>query len=142
MVTALAAAGLVATEPVVRLGHVSIGCAVPAAAQVPDISTMDKLSTALLSAGSILLTHAPTGDHLLGVIERLGLIEAVASKLRRFDTATQLAAYLATSDTDTIGFAPETEILGWQHANRDHRHIAFGLDLCPMRSRLRCLMPP
>jgi len=125
MVAALAAAGLVAREPVAALGHVGIGGAVPAAAPPPDISTMEKLSSALLSASGVLLTHAPTGDHLLEVIDRLGLTGAVAGKLRRFGTATQLAAHLATSPPNTIGFAPETEIRGWQHGNPGQGHVTW-----------------
>ena len=94
-------------------------------APVPDISTMDNLSDALIAAGAVLLTNAPTGDHLLTVIKRLGLTDVVAGKLQRFDTATQLAAHLATATPDTIGFAPETEIRGWQHANSDDEHITW-----------------
>ena len=56
------------------------------------------------------LTRAPTGDHLMNVIAQLGLHEAVASKLARFDTSTALNIHLAGRADNALGFGPETEI--------------------------------
>ena len=83
MIAAIADAGLADTEIVADIGSVRIGAAVRADA--PDVSTMDALRRTLLAADAILLTRAPTGDHLMQVITRLGLADAVAGKLRRFD---------------------------------------------------------
>ena len=60
--------------------------------------------------------HAgPTGDHLLKVIERIGLADTVKGKLKRFDTATLLNKHLAeTAGPGALGFGPATEIMVWR----------------------------
>ena len=76
---------------------------------------MDALRRAFVSAEAVLLTLAPTGDHLMKVIERFGLTATVAPKLQRFDTATLLNRHLAENGTPgAIGFGPATEILAWR----------------------------
>src|SRR5690242_7902736 len=68
----IAALGDRLREPV-PLGTVGIGGAVRAGARAPDISTMEKLRGALVLADAVLLTRAPTGEHLLDVVALLGL---------------------------------------------------------------------
>jgi len=76
---------------------------------------MATLRQALVAADAVLLTRAPTGDHLLEVIDQMGLSAVVAAKLQRFDTATLLNKYLAeTASPMTLGFGPATEILVWR----------------------------
>jgi molybdate transport system substrate-binding protein len=94
----------------VALGSVGIGGAVPGGMPPPAIGTMDELRAALLAADNVMLTLAPTGDHLLRVISAMGLHERVAEKLLRFETATKLNEALASRADNAIGFAPETEI--------------------------------
>jgi molybdate transport system substrate-binding protein len=114
MVAAIVAAGLAEKETVVAIGAVRIGAAVRADAPQPNISTMDALRRMLLAADAVLLTRAPTGDHLMQVIARLGLDDAVAGKLRRFDTSTLLNRHLAeNAGPGAIGFGPATEIKSW-----------------------------
>jgi molybdate transport system substrate-binding protein len=114
MVAAIVAAGLAEKETVVAIGTVRIGTAVRADAPRPDVSTMDALRRTLAAADAVLLTLAPTGDHLLQVIARLGLADAMAGKLRRFDTSTLLNRHLAESaGPGAIGFGPATEVKSW-----------------------------
>ena len=69
----------------------------------------------LLAADAVLLTLAPTGDHLMQVIARMGLADSLAGKLKRFDTATLLNRHLAeTANPGAIGFGPATEIKSWE----------------------------
>jgi molybdate transport system substrate-binding protein len=97
------------------IGAVRMGAAIKAGAPRPDIANMDALRRAFVSADSVLLTLAPTGDHLMKVIERLGIAATVAPKLKRFDTATRLNKHIADNGTDkTLGFGPATEILAWR----------------------------
>jgi ABC-type molybdate transport system substrate-binding protein len=111
MVAALVAAGLADAETVIAIGSVRIGAAVRADAPQPDVSTMAALRQALAAADAVLLTLAPTGDHLIQVVARLGLTDAVAGKLERFATSTLLNHYLVESaDRAAIGFGPATEI--------------------------------
>jgi len=94
----------------VALGTVGIGGAVRIGSPVPPIDTMANLKTAILAADAVLLTRAPTGDHLITVVAELGLTETVAPKLLRFDTSSQLNNHLAARLDKALGFGPETEI--------------------------------
>jgi molybdate transport system substrate-binding protein len=114
MIAALAAAGLADRETMVAIGTVRIGAAVRADAPRPDVATMAALRRALLAADAVLLTLAPTGEHLMRVIARLGLANAIAGKLVRFETSTLLNRHLVESTgTGAIGFGPATEIHAW-----------------------------
>jgi molybdate transport system substrate-binding protein len=115
MIAALAAAGLADRETTVAIGAVRIGAAVRADAPRPDVATMPALRRALLAADAVLLTLAPTGDHLMRVIARLGLGDVIAGKLARFETSTLLNRHLVESaGTGAIGFSPATEIHAWR----------------------------
>ena len=120
-VAALTAEGLVAADGQGALGKVGIGAVARAGAPLPQVGTMDGLRGALQTASSVLVTRAPTGEHMLRVIAQLGLAEAVAAKLVQFDTATLLIKHLAAEgDAAALGFSPAAEILVW----RD-RGVAF-----------------
>ena len=115
MMAKLVAASRADKDTLVGIGAVRIGAAVRADAPRPDVSTMDALRNELVAAKAVLLTNAPTGDHLLQVIERLGLKDQVAAKLQRFDTATLLNRHLAeNAAAGMLGFGPTTEILTWR----------------------------
>jgi molybdate transport system substrate-binding protein len=115
MIADLAAAGLADKETAIAIGAVRIGAAVRADAPHPDCSTMDALRRALPAAEAVLLTLAPTGDHLMRVIARLGLADAIAGKLKRFETSALLNGHLVESaGAGAIGFGPATEILAWR----------------------------
>ena len=105
MIAALAAAGVADDGTKVAIGSVRIGAAVHSVAA---------LRNALLAADAVLLTRAPTGDHLMQAIARVGVAEVIADKLQRFDTSTLLNRHLADrADTAAIGFGPVTEIKSW-----------------------------
>jgi molybdate transport system substrate-binding protein len=113
--TEIVAAGRADNTTLIDIGAVRIGAAVRNGAPRPDVASMATLRQALQSADAVLLTLAPTGDHLMKVIERLGLATDVARKLKRFDTATLLNRHLAgTASPATLGFGPATEILAWR----------------------------
>ena len=116
MMSSIASAGLADQSSIVPIGTVRIGAAVSEGAPRPDVSTMAALRDALIAADTVLLTLAPTGDHFMGVIARLGLADAVAGKLERFETATLLNRRLAAAGAGAVGFAPATEIRSWRHA--------------------------
>jgi molybdate transport system substrate-binding protein len=115
MIAALIAAGLADAETVIAVGKVRIGAAVHADASCPDVSTMVALRQALTAADAVLLTLAPTGDHLMQVIARLGLADTIAGKLQRFATSALLNRHLVESaGLGAIGFGPVTEIKSWR----------------------------
>jgi molybdate transport system substrate-binding protein len=113
MVAALVTAGRADAASAVAIGAVRIGAAVREGMPLPDVSTVEALRHALTAAPAVFLTLAPTGDHLMGVIARLGLADQVAPKLQRFDTATLLNRRLAEASR-AIGFGPATEIRAWR----------------------------
>lgn len=111
----LVAAGRAENDALADIGAVRIGACVREDQPKPDVTTMAALKDALLGAQSVLLTNAPTGDHLLKVIERIGLGGEVGRKLTRFDTATLLNKHLADHPGEgALGFGPTTEILVWR----------------------------
>jgi molybdate transport system substrate-binding protein len=115
MIAALIAAALADAETVIAIGSVCIGAAVRTDAPPSDVSTMTALRQALTAADAVLLTLAPTGDHLMQVIARLGLTDTIAGKLQRFATSALLNRHLVESaDPGVIGFGPATEIKSWR----------------------------
>ena len=108
MATALEAVGLV--RDLIALGTVGIGGVVRTGSMQPAIGALDELRAAISAADAVLLTRAPTGDHLMRVIADFGLSNAIAPKLMRFETSTALNAHLATRNDNALGFGPETEI--------------------------------
>jgi len=114
MIDWLASRGWVA-GPAVPLGSVGIGAVTRAGCPLPDLRDVAALGEALRAADAVLLTRAPSGEHLLAAIARLGLSGEVSRKLHRFATATLLNDALAASRfARPIGFAPITEILCWR----------------------------
>jgi molybdate transport system substrate-binding protein len=57
-----------------------VGLAVKAGAPKPDISTPDKLKAALLAAKTVGYSQGASGQHLLTVIQKLGIADAVKAK--------------------------------------------------------------
>lgn len=115
MMTKLVAANQADKSTLVEIGAVRIGAAVHDKAPRPDVTRMDSLRAAVLAAKEVLLTNAPTGDHLAEVFARSGIADQVKPKTKRFDTATLLNKYLAENpDSGALGFGPTTEILTWR----------------------------
>jgi len=108
MIDELAARGLAHGKT--TLGKVGIGGVVREGSWTPDIGTMEALRAALAAADAVLLTRAPTGDHLLDVVGRLGLAEKLVKRIERFDTSSRLNLALAARSGHALGFGPETEI--------------------------------
>ena len=115
MMAKLTAADRADKATLIEIGAVRIGAAVHERARRPDVSRIDTLRAAVLAAKEVLLTNAPTGDHLAQVFVRIGVEADVKTKLKRFDTATLLNRYIAEHpEIDALGFGPTTEILGWR----------------------------
>jgi molybdate transport system substrate-binding protein len=77
----LAAQGVLLAETRRDLARSVIGLAVPSGAPKPDIWTLDAFRETLLAAPSIALSAAgASGIFLAGLIERLGIAEAVRAK--------------------------------------------------------------
>ena len=112
----LAAEGLVDRASIVPLGGVRLGVAVRPFDPDPDIANSDDLRSTLLSAETIFLpdpVKSTSGNHLMRVLDALGIAAAVQSKLRVFSTGGAAMAALAAerSDRASVGFTQVTEIV-------------------------------
>lgn len=112
MIDELTALGALAA-PRLALGDVATSAAICEGAPAPGVETIDGLRAALARASVILLTTAPSGEHMLRVIDRLGLTHEAQGRIMRFDKSVQINDWLAnTRDPRALGFGPTTEIVG------------------------------
>lgn len=85
-VGALAERGLVPADGVAEIGRTGVGLAAPAGVPIPDIATPEAFRAALLAAESVAAADpargATAGRHFAGVLDRLGIAEAMRPKLR------------------------------------------------------------
>jgi molybdate transport system substrate-binding protein len=77
-----------------NIARSGIGVEVRAGARKPDISSVEALRRALLEAKSIAYLRVGSGIYLAGLLERLGIAEAIKSKVTRpeSDTVSELVA--------------------------------------------------
>lgn len=102
--------GLVIAGSRVDLARSRIGMAVRAGAPKPDISSLDALKRALLSAKSVALSSSVSGDYFTKeVFPRLGIAEQMAGKTRRSGNE-RVGALLARGDAE-VGFQQMSELL-------------------------------
>jgi molybdate transport system substrate-binding protein len=76
----LAASGEVATDGKTLLMISKVGIAVKAGAAKPDISTPDKLKSALLAAKTVGYSQGASGQHFATVMDKLGIADAIKPK--------------------------------------------------------------
>lgn len=87
-----------------------IGVAVRAGAPKPDISSVDAFKRTLLKARSIgYLKEGQSGVYLAGMLERLGIAEAIKSKVTRPDT--DIVSELVAKGEVEVGMVVITQIL-------------------------------
>jgi ABC-type molybdate transport system substrate-binding protein len=113
----LAAAKVVAdVRPLARTG---VGVAVPPGTPVPDISTVDAFISAVTAARSVAYSRSgPSGIHFAGLLETLGIADAVKARATVIDAGpTALAlldgrADLAIHQLSELMLVPEAKIVG------------------------------
>jgi molybdate transport system substrate-binding protein len=100
------------------LGTVRIGVAVRAGAPRPDVSSVESFRAALLAAESVAYTNpaagGTAGTYFAGVIERLGLEDAMASKRRLAADGLDVMRMVTAGEAE-LGITQVSEIL---HADR------------------------
>jgi ABC-type molybdate transport system substrate-binding protein len=67
------------------LAQVGVGVAVAQGQMAPDISTVLAWQNAVLRASAIFYTHASSGQYIHGLLSSMGILDAVRSKVHRFD---------------------------------------------------------
>ena len=92
---------------IVRSG---IGVEVRAGAPKPDISSVDAFKKALLNAKSIAyLKEGASGVYIAGMLERLGIADAIKAKVTR--PATDIVSQLVADGEVELGMVVSTQIL-------------------------------
>ena len=115
LIAELAAAGHVLADPCADLGRVRTGVAVKQGDPVPDVSSAPALRAALLAANEIYFPdplRATAGIHFANVLDRLGVREALAPRLRPHASgAAAMGAMSRASGSDLLGCTQITEIM-------------------------------
>ena len=95
------------------LGTVRVGVAVRAGAPRPDVSTVDGFRSALLAASSIAYTNpaagGTAGTYFVGVLDRLGIAEAIAPKRRLAADGLDVMRKVASGEAE-LGITQVSEI--------------------------------
>ena len=91
------------------LARSGIGVEVRTGAPKPDISSVDAFKRALLNAKSIAFLQVGSGAYLDGLMERLGIADAIRLKLTRPDT--DIVSELVAKGEIEIGMVVITQIL-------------------------------
>ena len=103
-------AGKIIRETRTDLARSGIGVAVRAGARKPDVSSVDAFKRALLAARSIAyLKEGQSGVYIAGVLDRLGIADAIRSKLTLPET--DIVSELVSRGTIELGIVVITQIL-------------------------------
>jgi molybdate transport system substrate-binding protein len=106
----LIAAGKLAAGSRADIAKTGIGIAVRAGLPKPDVSTSDAVKAAVLGAGSIVYSAGPSGAYIGELLEKMGVAEQVASKVKQPSSGAEAAKMLARGDAE-LGFAQVSEFL-------------------------------
>ena len=87
-----------------------VGVAVRAGAPKPDISTPEGFKSALLAAKTIGVSKGPSGQHLMTVIEKLGIADQVKPKMVLPELGVRVGTLVARGDAE-IGVQQVNELL-------------------------------
>ena len=102
--------GKIAAETRTNLTRSGIGVQVRAGAPKPDVSSVEAFKRALLNAKSIgYLREGQSGVYLATLLERLGIAEAIASKVTRPDT--DIVSELVAKGEIELGMVVITQIM-------------------------------
>jgi len=115
MVAELVASGALRGERRAAIGRVRTGVAVRRGEKRPPIDTPEDLRQALLAAPAIYFPdpqRATAGIHFAGVLQQLGVADALAARLRTFPNgATAMRELAGAAPAGSIGCTQVSEIL-------------------------------
>ena len=95
----------------VTVGSVKAGVVIRDGAAVPDISTAESLTAAILAADSVVYNEATSGQYIAQMMDKLGVAEAIADKVTTVPNGSAVMMHLADSLVQNeIGFGQLTEI--------------------------------
>ena len=105
LIDRLAGEGRILGASRAALGGVEAGIAIKTGAPVPDISTAQAVREALLAAEAVVFNKATSGDFIARMIAGLGVADAVADRVHRFEDGARAMGFLAATEGDSaLGF--------------------------------------
>lgn len=88
----------------------AMGVAVRAGKPKPDIGSLDGLKASLLGVSTIGYSTGPSGDHLIQLLERMGITDQIKPKLRQVPTGGRIGTTIAHGEVE-IGFQQASELI-------------------------------
>jgi len=107
----LAASGHVVPGSCVDVARSAMAMALPTASHPHAVHDEPGLGRALLTARHIGYSTGPSGTHVLRLLERLGLMEALRSKLVQAPPGVAVGSLIARGEVD-LGFQQTSELIG------------------------------
>ena len=86
-----------------------IGAGVRAGLPEPDIGSVESLKKALLAAKSIGYSTGPSGDYVVDLFQKLGIVEAVKPKLKQASSTVLVGSIIASGEAE-LGFQQANEL--------------------------------
>jgi molybdate transport system substrate-binding protein len=87
-----------------------VGVAVRAGASKPDIGSSEALKRTLLTAKSIGYSSGPSGDHVVNLIERMGIADQVKPKMKQVPSGSRIGTMIESGEAE-IGFQQISELI-------------------------------
>ena len=84
--------------------------AIPAGADRPDISSEEAVRLAISTARKVGYSTGPSGDHLLGLCERWGLLPGMQDRMLKAPPGVPVASLVAEGEVD-LGFQQLSELM-------------------------------
>ena len=94
----------------VDLMRSGVGAAVRSGAAKPDIGSSEALKKTLLSVKSIGYSSGPSGDHLVSLIERMGIADQVKSKMKQVPSGMRISTMIESGEVE-LGFQQVSELI-------------------------------
>ncbi len=87
-----------------------VGVAVHAGATKPDIGSSETLKKTLLAAKSIGYSSGPSGEHVMSLIERMGIADQVKPRMKQVPSGTRIGTMIESGEVE-IGFQQISELI-------------------------------
>ena len=93
----------------VDLARSGVAAGVKTGARKPDISSVDALKRTILNAKSIGYSTGPSGNYIISLFERLGVLDQVKPKMKQTATGVFVGSIIASGEVE-IGFQQVSEL--------------------------------
>lgn len=87
-----------------------VGVAVRSGLPKPDVSTPEAVKQAVLAAKSVAYSSGPSGFHVAGLFEKMGIADRIKAKMTQTPSGVQVGEVVARGEAD-LGFQQISELL-------------------------------